>query len=80
MYDFVIARLLETPRGMTRKAYWDRVAADNKINRRTLEKIARSEIVDPGVSHIEKMAKYFGYTPRKAAAVARRQTRIAAQA
>lgn len=83
MYDYVIARLFETPPRMTRAAFWDRVARDTKINRRTLEKIARGEIVDPGVSHIEALAKYFCYTPRKAQAMVKsqkRQQRLAAEA
>lgn len=34
--------------------------------KRTIEKIARREIEDPGVSHIEKLAVYFRGTQKPA--------------
>ncbi len=41
------------------KGRWPEVADKSGVSKRTLEKIARGEIVDPGVSHIEKLASYF---------------------
>ena len=41
------------------KGTWPEVAEGSGVSRRTLEKIARGEIADPGVSHIEKLAVYF---------------------
>lgn len=41
------------------KGNWPAVAKGSGVSPRTLEKIARKEIVDPGVSHIEKLAGYF---------------------
>lgn len=41
------------------KGGWPTVADGSGVSLRTLEKIARKEIVDPGVSHIEKLAIYF---------------------
>jgi transcriptional regulator with XRE-family HTH domain len=41
------------------KGQWPTVAEGSGVSRRTLEKIARGEIADPGVSHIEKLACYF---------------------
>jgi len=53
IYDFVMAKLQES------KGRWARVANGSGVSRRTLEKIARKEIQDPGVSHILKLADYF---------------------
>lgn len=41
------------------KGRWREVANGSGVSLRTLEKIARKEIEDPGVSHIEKLAAYF---------------------
>lgn len=41
------------------KGTWPSVAEAVGMSHRTLEKIARRDIEDPGVSHIEKLAKYF---------------------
>lgn len=38
---------------------WPSVAAGSGVSLRTIEKIARREIKDPGVSHIEKLAAFF---------------------
>lgn len=59
LHDYVIEQL------QAAKGTWPRVAEASGVSRRTLEKIARREIVDPSVSHIEKLAAYF--RKRKAA-------------
>lgn len=41
------------------KGKWPTVAAATGIPRSTIVKIARKEVKDPGVSHIEKLAFYF---------------------
>lgn len=53
LHDYVIAQL------QLSKGRWPDVAEGSEVSLRTLEKIARREIADPGVSHIEKLAKYF---------------------
>ncbi len=53
IYEFVMERLQQT------KGKWPMVAAGSGVSLRTLDKIARGEIKDPGVSHIEKLAGYF---------------------
>lgn len=76
MYAFVIAKLGETPKEFpSARAYWRSLAAATGVSVKTIEKIFRRQIEDPGVSHIEKLADELGYTPRKAAALARRQAR-----
>jgi transcriptional regulator with XRE-family HTH domain len=41
------------------KGRWTEVADGSGIPKRTIEKIARREVVDPGVSKIERLAQYF---------------------
>lgn len=41
------------------KGRWTEVADGSGVSKRTLEKIARGEIEDPGVSHVQKLADYF---------------------
>ena len=53
MHDYVLRQLA------TAKGRWREVAEGAGVSLRTLEKIARREIEDPGVSHIEKLASYF---------------------
>lgn len=53
MYGFVMKRLEES------KGKWQSVADGSSVPKRTLEKIARKEIADPGVSHVEKLYHYF---------------------
>ena len=57
LLDFVIDRLQST------KGSWPSVADGSGVPRRTLEKIARKEIPNPGIKHVEALAEYF----RKAA-------------
>lgn len=53
IYEFVLEQLEFS------KGQWPRVARESGISRRTIEKIARKEVKDPGVSLIERLAKYF---------------------
>lgn len=52
-YEFVMGKLQAS------KGRWSAVADGSGVSKRTLEKIARKEIQDPGVSHIEKLFRYF---------------------
>ena len=38
---------------------YQQIANGSGVSRRTIEKIARREIEDPGVSHIERLAAFF---------------------
>lgn len=60
LHEYVVARLIET------RGRWPRIAAETGVSLRTLEKIARREIADPGVSHVQKLLDYFE-RPRSAA-------------
>lgn len=53
MHAYVIDELQRS------KGQWTRVAADTGISKRTIEKIARQEVKDPGVSLVERLATYF---------------------
>jgi hypothetical protein len=53
IYDYVMEQLEAS------KGNWPSIAEEAGVSPRTLEKIARREIIDPGVSHIEKLARYF---------------------
>lgn len=53
LHEYVIDQLQST------KGQWPTVAEESGVNIRTIEKIARREISDPGVSFIEKLARYF---------------------
>ncbi len=53
IYAFVISEL------QAAKGGWPSIAEETGMSLRTIEKIARREIEDPGVSHIEKLAGYF---------------------
>ena len=53
LHDYVLRKLADA------KGRWADVADGSGVSRRTLEKIARKEIEDPGVSHIQKLADYF---------------------
>jgi hypothetical protein len=55
IYDFVIAKLAEA------KGNWSEVASGSKISKRTIEKIARKEIKNPGIQHVQTLADYFGW-------------------
>jgi transcriptional regulator with XRE-family HTH domain len=53
IYQYVLDQLENA------KGSWPAVAEATGMSRRTIEKIARQEVKDPGVSHIEKLAGYF---------------------
>lgn len=53
IYQYVLDQLENA------KGTWPAVAEATGISRRTIEKIARREVKDPGVSHIEKLAGHF---------------------
>jgi len=53
IYEYVLDRLQMT------KGHWPQVAEETGISRRTIEKIARQEVQDPGVKTVEKLAQYF---------------------
>lgn len=53
MHAYVLAEL------QAWKGRWSAVADGSGVSLRTVEKIARKEIKDPGVSHIEKLAGFF---------------------
>ena len=53
IHDYVVDQLNLT------KGRWPEVARESGIPRRTLEKIARREISNPGVRHIQRLTDYF---------------------
>jgi transcriptional regulator with XRE-family HTH domain len=53
MFAYVLAEL------EAKKGSWPQVAAGSGVPRRTLEKIASGQTKNPGVRHIERLAKYF---------------------
>lgn len=53
IHDYVIERLLAA------KYRWPQVASGSGVPRSTLVKIAKREIKDPGVSHVQKLYDYF---------------------
>lgn len=61
LYDFVMKGLQGT------KGQWPAVAEATGVSVRTISKIARREIEDPGISHVEKLAKYFRENEQHAA-------------
>ena len=62
IYAYVLEQL------QRHKGRWPEIAEDTGISMRTLEKIARREVKDPGVSRIEKLANYFRKQPARPAA------------
>ena len=60
IFDFVLAHLEQS------KGTWPDLSIATGISRRTIEKIARREIVNPGIGHIQTLADHFGYgAPKK---------------
>jgi len=59
MYDFVLQQLDTT------KGAWSRIAKDTGISKRTIEKIARQEVKNPGVHSIQALNDYFVNHMRK---------------
>jgi predicted transcriptional regulator len=62
IYDYVMRRLEAD------KSNWKAVAAGSGVPYSTLYKIGERIVKDPGVSHIEKLAKWYREKPRHAAA------------
>ena len=53
IHEYVIERL------QAAKGRWSVVASESGVPKRTLEKIARREIANPGVTTVETLAAYF---------------------
>lgn len=53
MHDYVVNQL------QAAKGTWPKIAEETRMSRRTIEKIARREVADPGVSLVERLARYF---------------------
>lgn len=53
MHAYVIQRLTES------RGRWPEIAKAADVSLRTMQKIARREITDPGVSHIQKLYDHF---------------------
>lgn len=53
LHDYVLRELERT------KYRWPRVAAGSGVRYKTIGMIARRELKDPKVSHIEKLARFF---------------------
>lgn len=53
MHQFVLDSLEKA------KGTWPAIAEATGVSKRTIEKIASGAIEDPGVSHIEALARYF---------------------
>lgn len=64
LYEYVMARLKAVPKS---HLTYEQVAEGSGVSKRTVEKIARGEIQDPGVSHIQKLADWFREQERAAA-------------
>ena len=61
LYDYVMARL-----EVTTETY-QQIADGSGVPKRTVEKVARREVSDPGVSTAQKLADYFRAQEAKAA-------------
>jgi transcriptional regulator with XRE-family HTH domain len=53
IHQYVIDQL------QARKGEWPRVAEESGVSKRTIEKIARREVPNPGVQVVEQLARYF---------------------
>lgn len=53
IYSYVLEQLAE------QKGTWRTIAKETGISYRTIDKIARREVKDPGVLKIEKLCRYF---------------------
>lgn len=62
IYDFVMGRLEADT------SNWKRVAEAAGVPYSTVYKIGKKIVKDPGVSHVEKLAKFYRENPRHAAA------------
>jgi transcriptional regulator with XRE-family HTH domain len=62
IYEFVMQGLQAS------KGKWPAVAEASGVSLRTISKIARKEIENPGISNVEKLANYFRENPTRTAA------------
>lgn len=62
LYGYVMRQLDSTD------LTYQQVSDGSGVAKRTVEKIARREIEDPGVSHVEKIAHFFRARQQRAAA------------
>lgn len=53
IFEFVLSQL------QAAKGTWPKVASESGVPKRTIEKIARGEIPNPGINTVEKLASYF---------------------
>jgi transcriptional regulator with XRE-family HTH domain len=61
LHEYVIRQLNDN------KGRWPAIAESSGVARSTIAKIARREVENPGVLHVEKLAKYFReHTPQAA--------------
>lgn len=61
IYQYVLTELERA------KGSWPAVAKATGMSKRTIEKIARQEVADPGVSLIEKLASHFRAQSKRSA-------------
>lgn len=59
MHEFVIDKLMES------RGKWAAVAMFSGVPKRTLEKIARREIPNPGIKHVQALYDYFTRPKRR---------------
>jgi transcriptional regulator with XRE-family HTH domain len=64
LHEYVLDRLARS------KGRWPEIARATGVSYKTLSKIASREIADPGVSHIERLARHFRQAELEAAASA----------
>lgn len=60
IHQFVIDEL------QARKGTWPVIAGATRISRKTIEKIATRTVKNPGVKHIETLARYFRSSEKSA--------------
>jgi transcriptional regulator with XRE-family HTH domain len=61
LLDYVVARL------ESRRFTYQQVAEGSGVPKRTVEKIARRETLNPGVRHVERLASFFRDSEQEAA-------------
>lgn len=62
LHEYVLEQLDKTP------LTYQEIADGSGVPKRTVEKVARKEIEDPGVSHIQKLHDFFRGQEQRAAA------------
>lgn len=61
LHDYVVSQL------QAAKGRWPKVAEETGVPRKTIEKIATRYIADPGITHMETLARYFREKAERAA-------------